>query len=296
MITPNNTNPHKKYKPNANTFSETNNYREPLSPQISPYNAMQKIAQQHELNAQQKIDYLLKLALEQERRHTHFQDTVKKIDHDIRSPLMAISAVIHVSDELHDEKRAVLSKSVNGVFNILHGLSDSYKNDGDDRVSFAEPQQNLLVADIVAEVFDEKKYQYAQHAIDFELHITESAQSAYMDVQAIQLRRMVSNVINNAIDALKKDKPGIIDIHLDATESQVNIRIRDNGIGMSAESVQKIQNRVAFTKNKKNGHGLGMQQVWEALEYNSGKMTIESKVDQGTCVYLSFPRLKLAER
>jgi hypothetical protein len=87
----------------------------------------------------------------------------------------------------------------------------------------------------------------------------------------------------------------MINIHLDASEKLVEMTICDNGMGMSAETVQKIQNHVAFTANKENGHGLGLQQVWEAIEYNRGKMTIESTVGQGTCFCLTFPRALSAE-
>lgn len=137
---------------------------------------------------------------------------------------------------------------------------------------------------------DEKKYQYINHPIDFELHITEASKTAHVDSQPSQLQRALSNIINNAIDALPEDRNGVIRILVDANEKWVEITISDNGIGISPEAIQKIQQRISFTENKLHGHGLGLQQVGEMLDYNQGKMKIDSIVGKGTVFQLFFPR------
>lgn len=82
---------------------------------------------------------------------------------------------------------------------------------------------------------------------------------------------------------------------MDADEKAVNITISDNGNGMVPEAVKKIQNRIPFTENKEDGHGLGLQQVWDMLEFNRGKMKIGSTVGKGTSVHLTFLRSKPAD-
>jgi hypothetical protein len=66
-------------------------------------------------------------------------------------------------------------------------------------------------------------------------------------------------------------------------------------VTVEIDDTQKIVNRTSFTANKTNGHGLGLQQVWDMLEYNRGKMELDSLLHEGTSFKLSFPRSKPAD-
>jgi hypothetical protein len=101
---------------------------------------------------------------------------------------------------------------------------------------------------------------------------------------------MISNIINNAVDALDK-KQGKVIVGLKATKASVTITIKDNGKGMSEELIKKIMNNVAITQGKKNGHGIGLTQVRETLQRNHGELKIDSAVGKGTKVTLTFPRV-----
>jgi len=100
---------------------------------------------------------------------------------------------------------------------------------------------------------------------------------------------MLSNIINNAVDAFDQ-KQGNIVLHLDADEKEVRIEIEDNGKGMSPALVQKILDKIAVTEGKEDGHGLGLQQVRDTLQDNEGIWEIDSEVDIGTKIKLTFAR------
>lgn len=228
-------------------------------------------------------------------QQTQFSDTVKKVAHDINSPLSTMSMVLNACEELPEEKRTMLRKSLNSALGVLSSLAMYTKNKTAATSLAPESRQNLLVADYVAGVLGGKKYQYLNHSVEFKLDITESGKTALIDVQSAQLGRSLSNIINNAIDALPEDRHGLIAISVDANDKQVFITIRDNGNGMTFDDTEKIRNRTSFTANKTNGHGLGLQQVWDMLEYNRGKMELDSTLHQGTSFKLSFPRSKSAD-
>jgi hypothetical protein len=64
---------------------------------------------------------------------------------------------------------------------------------------------------------------------------------------------------------------------------------------MPIEVVKKLEDHQAFTDGKENGHGLGLQQVRGMLEYNQGIMEVESTLQKGTVIRLTFPRATAAD-
>ena len=220
----------------------------------------------------------------------NFAILAHKVVHDINSPLTVLASMLMDCEELPEDKRTVLQRSANNACKIVQNLASHYKKGEDSDIWEVESRQDLLIAECLNEIFNEKKFQYANHSFDFEFKITEAGRAAHIDAQPSQFRRAFSNLLNNAIDALSDARHGTITLSLDATEKSVDISISDNGLGMTMDMIEKIQNRTRFTANKHHGHGLGLQQVWDMLEYNRGKMVVESTVNQGTLFHITFPR------
>lgn len=104
---------------------------------------------------------------------------------------------------------------------------------------------------------------------------------------------MVSNLINNAVEACGESPQ--IKIHLKADSNQVTILLTDNGKGIPPEVVEKINRGVVVTSNKKSGYGIGLTQVQETVASYRGHMVFESKKDHGTQVVLTFPRVTVPD-
>jgi hypothetical protein len=83
---------------------------------------------------------------------------------------------------------------------------------------------------------------------------------------------------------------GQVMVQLTVEGKTVIISIQDNGKGMSADLIKKMQAHQSFTAGKEHGHGLGLQQVWDTLEHNQGSMEVHSTLGKGTSIQLSFPR------
>jgi signal transduction histidine kinase len=84
-----------------------------------------------------------------------------------------------------------------------------------------------------------------------------------------------------------------IKIIVEKKEKQYQIRVIDNGIGISEEDQQKIFN--PFNKIQKakdqgwEGIGLGMYHTKILIEQNNGSISLKSKLGVGTTFNLSFP-------
>ncbi|MCD6026497.1 MAG: hypothetical protein K0R08_1016 [Solimicrobium sp.] len=216
------------------------------------------------------------------------------VAHDISSPLSALNMMMHLCDELHENKRSVIKRATESILDIANNLLSTYRNEEQRAASDLEQRQPLLISDLIMQLLSEKKAQYSNHPVRFETEIVKEAQFAFAHMQTSQFRRSMSNLINNAVDALDNKSNGLIAIKLTADTQFVAASIQDNGKGMSPCLVEKMLNRQSFTEGKKHGHGLGLQQVWDTLDYNDGEMTVNSVAGEGTTIQLTFPRIDAA--
>ena len=104
----------------------------------------------------------------------------------------------------------------------------------------------------------------------------------------LHLREVFSNIIKNALEAMASG--GEISLKVTATRGKVNIIIRDTGIGIPNEVLPYIFEPFFTTKNPKRNFGLGLLYCYKVLKKHGGTIEIDSKLDQGTTLYLSLPR------
>lgn len=225
----------------------------------------------------------------------NFAMLARKVAHDISSPLASLKMMIPLCNELPEKKRTLLNQAAEGIIDIANNLLNSYQKQANPTAFDIEPRQHLLVSDLLGRLLSQKKMQYRNRPVTIETVIASNAHFAFIRMQATEFRRAMSNLINNAVDALKDATNGVVTIQLTVDANAVVVAIRDNGMGMTAKMLEKMQNRQWFTEGKENGHGLGLQQVWDTLEYNQGIMDVQSTLGEGTLIQLTFPRIAASE-
>jgi len=214
-----------------------------------------------------------------------------KVAHDICSPLSALTMMVPFCDELQEGKRAVIKRAAESISDIANNLLNTYRNEDQSAISTTEQCQPVLISDAVIQLLSEKKVQYHNRTFTFETDIANDAQFAFAQLQPSPFRRCMSNLINNAVDALNNQSNDLITIKLTASAETITVAIQDNGKGMPSGVVEKIMRRTSFTEGKQRGHGLGLQQVWDTLDENQGAMTVLSDAGKGTTIQLTFPRI-----
>lgn len=104
-----------------------------------------------------------------------------------------------------------------------------------------------------------------------------------------QLKQVFLNLFYNAVDAMKDSEKKILTIegNADETGRYISIYIRDTGMGIPEENLSKIFEPFFTTKEK--GTGLGLSVAYGIIMSHGGEISIESKVNEGTCVTIKFP-------
>jgi PAS domain S-box-containing protein len=105
------------------------------------------------------------------------------------------------------------------------------------------------------------------------------------------LRRVVLNLVQNALDAIAKG--GMVSIIGQSTATQVQVQVRDTGSGIAAERLERIFEPLYTTKP--GGTGLGLYIVREIVAAHGGQITVASVEGQGTTFTITLPRASAEE-
>jgi signal transduction histidine kinase len=114
---------------------------------------------------------------------------------------------------------------------------------------------------------------------------------------AEKLRRVIINLVGNALDALEQAQTPEPRIEVIAGENlagtEVWMRIRDNGPGIEPEMLQKIFS--PFYTSKANGTGLGLAISKKVVDAHGGSLEVSSAPGAGAEFLLTFPKANGAE-
>jgi ligand-binding sensor domain-containing protein/signal transduction histidine kinase len=109
-----------------------------------------------------------------------------------------------------------------------------------------------------------------------------------------KINQVFMNIIVNACQAIESKKlvektlEGKVTIKTTQNNNQLVITFEDNGGGMNEDTVQRIFDPFFTTKNVGSGTGLGMAISFGIIEEHSGRIEVESSVNEGTRIIISF--------
>jgi CheY-like chemotaxis protein len=125
-----------------------------------------------------------------------------------------------------------------------------------------------------------------------------SSEALWLSGDSTELREALTNLVFNAVDALPQG--GVITLashrvnrpvseQNGAAQSEVQIEVRDDGIGMDEKTRQRCLEPFFSTKATRGGTGLGLAMVYGMVQRHEGKIEVDSAPGKGTSVRLSFP-------
>jgi signal transduction histidine kinase len=101
----------------------------------------------------------------------------------------------------------------------------------------------------------------------------------------------IANLVDNAIKYSGNHSQ--INVEMEQMPSEIVIRIRDQGIGIASDELERVQERFYRAKNAStaNGSGLGLSICKEIVERFNGYIDMESQIGEGTTVTIVLPRV-----
>jgi signal transduction histidine kinase len=113
-------------------------------------------------------------------------------------------------------------------------------------------------------------------------------------VDAAQVRAVVQNLLENAIKYTMKG--GTVVIKLEVAGKDVQLSVKDSGIGIPKEQQSQIFTRFFRAGNvltmEPSGSGLGLYMVRKIVEQHGGKVWFESVEGKGSTFFVTFPMIR----
>lgn len=216
------------------------------------------------------------------------KNIAEQVAHDIRSPLTAINTVISYISTLPEQQRLLIRNATQRINDIANNLLLCSKNSLLKINAINNPHiAPELIFVVLETIVAEKNYEYSKKKI-LHLIINESDYHCFASINVAALKRVLSNLINNSIEATNDS--GIVEISLECTADTIIIQIADNGCGVPSKVLHKITEQ-GFSFGKKNGNGYGLYYAQQEIEKLQGKLLINSEVNIGTLVTIQLPRI-----
>ena len=214
------------------------------------------------------------------------------VSHEIRNPL---GAVVLQVDLLEEELR---QPSTNSAAEVAQALAEIKTNLArlDDlvqdylslvRVGHMERTPQDLGAALHAWA---SEWQDLAAARGMTLQVEGVATLGQVAYHSHTLHRALLNLVQNALDAMEPG--GTVTLRGQPTATQVQLHVRDTGMGIPAARLATIFEPLYTTKP--GGTGLGLYIVQEIVAAHAGHVTVESVTGQGTTVTVTLPRIGAA--
>ncbi|MFT7219394.1 MAG: two-component system cell cycle sensor histidine kinase/response regulator CckA [Candidatus Azotimanducaceae bacterium] len=111
--------------------------------------------------------------------------------------------------------------------------------------------------------------------------------NSHLMADETQLEQIVMNLAVNARDAMPEG--GTLTIKTQAISNRVSISVTDTGIGMNAQTQQKLFEPFFTTKAEGQGTGLGLSVVFGIVKQHEGHIDVVSALGEGTKFEISLP-------
>ena len=219
------------------------------------------------------------------------KELISNISHDLKTPITAVKGYVEgimdgVADtpEKMDRYVRIIYNKTNEMDHLINELTFYSKIDTN-RIPYVFSKLNVddYFADCAEEV-----------GLELETRGIQLFYANYVDKDVLviadgeQIRRVIYNIVSNAIKYMDKEK-GVIQIRVKDVGDFIQVEIEDNGKGIAQRDLPYIFDRFYRTDSSRNsskgGSGIGLAIVKKIIEDHGGRIWATSKEGTGTVMY-----------
>lgn len=227
-----------------------------------------------------EVNQLLIDAIHKEKKHQQvYQNYIKTLAHDIKTPLTALSIYIEALSKgkmtLNQSVKKDMTEELRSMEEMIPKMIEmdieqlAYKHD---------------VSPIVLKQLNQYKDVFSSKSMTLDIDL----EPLHIEISDDDLKRVLENIVFNAFYYAPVGKH----ISVKTVEKKKLLIIEDQGIGMSEEMIKHVFDETfrgnQASKYHLKGNGIGLHIVKETLDRIKAEIAIESVIDQGTKVTIMF--------
>lgn len=234
-------------------------------------------------------------------QNTVLEETVKTKDklfsiigHDLRSPFNSMLGYLQImidqKDDIDPEERELILNKIYSKSNDTYTLVENllqWAMSQRGQIAFKPDHHNLF------EIVDDELRFLQSRASKKQIRLINNLSE---NIQIWCDQNMISTVFRNIINNAIKFTPvsGNVKLSAEIVSEFVFVTIQDNGVGMDAETIRRIEKSDEFYSLRgtedESGTGLGLKIVKDFLATNKAQFTIDSMLGQGTMFTIRFTK------
>lgn len=225
------------------------------------------------------------------------REFVANVSHEIRTPLTTIKSYTEtlIDGAIDDKETAIeflqiINSAADRVTFLAKDLLDlSHFDNKQMKFNFEKVNLKKIIKDCITQnyiaaqnkkqdiIFDEDENQNSEYIISADVG---------------RVNQVLNNIISNAMKYSPENTQ--IEIFVEANKKEYSVHIKDNGIGIPEEDLERIFERFYRVDKARSrsmgGNGLGLSIAKEIMEGHGGKIEAKSSIGNGTEMILRFPR------
>lgn len=201
------------------------------------------------------------------------------VAHEIRNPLTSLKGLVQLlqmEDEKHQLYYQIMIDELNRINHIVSELLLLAKPQ---QIKYTEADLQLILHDVISLL----KTEASLHNIQIEFEVKDHP--VMIECEPNQLKQLFINIVKNAIEASSGGDS--VFITLESFDNNASIRVKDEGIGISKELLERIGE--PFYSSKEKGTGLGMTVSFKIVQSHNGTIKFNSEPEKGTEVIVQLP-------
>lgn len=224
----------------------------------------------------------LNILLKETKKEQKLYQSLSKLTHELKNPITVCKGYLEMLDKNNNRNvnkyLPIISSEIERALEVINDFSSLSKLK---TLNKEEVDLNLLLEEtieVLTPLFRKNKDTLVLNTIEDEL---------YISLDYTKIKQVLINIIKNSLEAKKEKEPIKVEVSVKKFTNFVKIIIKDNGIGMSKDTLEKIYEIFYTTKN--NGNGLGTVLCKEIVSLHNGELNYKSTLGRGTTVTIKLP-------
>jgi signal transduction histidine kinase len=202
--------------------------------------------------------------------------------HDLLSPLASIEQSIDLMNQIK-----LSGEDLNKILNIINTSIKKFRSLVTDLSSIGKIENEMMEMVDLDEIIDNVEW-----SLSDKIKTTDTVINRELEINQIffsknNMRSILYNLISNAVK-FKGDKPPVINIHSIKEGDHIILSVKDNGIGLAKDDINKVFDLYGRLHHDIEGQGIGLYLAKKIVDASGGNITVGSSPGKGAKFNIYF--------
>lgn len=222
------------------------------------------------------------------------KDLISRVSHELKTPLVSVCGASELLldlylDQLNDEPKELIEMIEKGGKRLKYLVDNLVDITRIEYGKFKLKKEKTDINQLIKDCIKEMKYLIEQRELNLEYNLMDNL---FLEIDKVRIEQVILNLLSNAI---KNTPPnGIISINSSKIDDKVKVIIKDTGIGLTKEEMDRLF--IRFGKIERfgrgleyidiQGTGLGLFISKEIIDLHEGQIWVESEGRDKGCTFI----------